>query len=105
MMLGAVTGLHHAEPLSPLLVTMVTLTVMAFVWRALLRFGFTAREYGIAEGAQAVLRIPIANLVAILAGRRAFVSYLRTLAGGTVRWEKTAHDVHPATALARAATA
>ncbi|MET0589385.1 MAG: glycosyl transferase family protein [Novosphingobium sp.] len=105
MLLGAATGLHRPEPLSPLLATMVALTVTAFVWRALLRFGFTAREYGVAEGALAVLRIPIANLVAILAGRRAFASYLRTLAGETVRWEKTAHDVHPAIALARAATA
>jgi adsorption protein B len=104
-MLGDAVGLQGKQPLSPLLVTMLTLSGVAFFWRALLRFGFTAREYGVAEGLQAVLRIPVANLVAILAGRRAFVSYLRTLAGGTVRWDKTAHDVHPAMSLSRVSAA
>ena len=103
MMLGVATGLHGAEPLSPLLVAMITATICAFAWRALLRFSFTAREYGLGEGLRAVLRIPIANLVTILSGRRAFVSYLRTLAGGAIHWDKTVHDVHPATVNGRMA--
>ena len=40
------------------------------------------------------MRIPFANVIAIMAGRRATVAYLRSLLGGTVRWEKTPHPVH-----------
>src|SRR3546814_10186763 len=43
----------------------------ALTWRVAMRFAFTAREFGIPEGARAVLRLTIANLIAIMAGRRA----------------------------------
>lgn len=105
MLLAAATGLHPLEPLSPLLAAMVNMTLIAFGWRALFRFAFTAREYGVAEGMRAVPRIFLANFIAIGAGYRAFVSYLGTLAGGAIRWDKTVHDVHPATALGRVAAA
>ncbi len=62
---------------SPLLAFMIALSFVSFVWRAAMRFAFTAREYGIAEGLIAVLRIPVANLIAILAGRRALFAYMR----------------------------
>jgi adsorption protein B len=84
---------------------LVSLSLAALVWRATLRFCFTAREYGLAEGARGVLRIPVANLVAILAGRRALISYVRTLRGELVRWDKTRHNAHPARSAVRAATA
>jgi adsorption protein B len=68
----------------------------SFAWRALFRFAFTAHEYGWREGARAVLRIPLANVITIMAGRRALVAYLRTFAGHAPRWEKTHHHAHPA---------
>ena len=67
-----------------------------FAWRALMRFAFTAREYGVIEGLRAVLRLPMANVIAIMAGRRAVVAYVRTLGGSMPRWEKTRHLHHPA---------
>lgn len=84
---------------------LLALNFFAFVWRALLRFGFTAREYGIAEGFRAMLRIPIANIIAIMAGRRALSAYLGTLAGQDIIWEKTTHEAHPARAQANEAVA
>lgn len=66
-----------------------------FVWRAAFRFAFTAREYGWMEGVRAVLRIPVANIIAIMAGRKALFAYIRTLRGEEARWDKTAHDLHP----------
>ena len=74
------------------------LNVASFGWRSVSRFAFTAREYGAAEGARAILRIPVSNVIAIMAGRRALSAYLRTLTGGETRWDKTTHDVHPAMA-------
>jgi adsorption protein B len=68
----------------------------SFAWRAAMRFAFTAREYGWREGLRAILRLPHANLIAIMAGRRALVAYVRSLLGGRVRWDKTPHLAHPA---------
>ena len=42
-----------------------------------------------------MLRIPLANVIAIMAGRRALVAYVRTLRGAAVTWDKTAHLIHP----------
>ena len=75
---------------------LLLVNAFALAWRAAFRFAFTAREYGVAEGLRAVLRIPLANIVAIMAGRRALFSYLRLLMGAKLRWDKTHHTVHPA---------
>ncbi len=82
----------------PLVLTLVYLNLASFVWRAALRFAFTAREYGAMEAAWAVLRIPVTNIVAIMAARRALVAYVASLRGSPVVWEKTEHDLHPARA-------
>jgi adsorption protein B len=68
----------------------------AFLWRIAMRFAFTAREYGMGEGLRAVLRLPLANVIAIIAGRRAVFAYARTLGGRAAVWDKTEHDAHPA---------
>lgn len=89
-------GWHAPPPYPRLLMTMLSISFAAFVWRAAWRFFFTAREYGLGEGFRAVLRIPVGNAVAILAGRRALFAYVRTLRGEMVRWDKTRHTAHPA---------
>lgn len=103
--LAQMTGWQTTKPLSPMLSLLLSLSFAAFVWRSTLRFCFTAREYGLAEGARSVLRIPVANVIAILAGRRALLAYIGTLRGELIRWDKTAHSAHPATAAARLETA
>jgi len=75
---------------------LMAICLAGLAWRVLFRFVFTTREYGAAEGLRAVLRIPISNLIAIIAGRRALFAYLRTLNGVAVRWDKTEHRDHPA---------
>jgi len=72
------------------------INLAGFVWRTGMRFAFTAREYGWAEGARAVMRLPHANVIAIMAGRRALMAYVGSLMGRQLRWEKTQHDTHPA---------
>ena len=92
-------GWQGSAPLSPVLRTMLVVSLFGFVWRASMRAAFTAHEYGAAEGLRSVLRIPIGNIIAIMAGRRAVAAYLRSLRTGRVAWDKTAHDLHPAAAL------
>ncbi|MEJ5975250.1 glycosyl transferase family protein [Novosphingobium sp. PS1R-30] len=89
-------GWTSSEPVEPLMRVLISISFLAFLWRALWRFGLTAREYGLVEGARAVLRIPVANVVAILAGLRALRAYIRTLRGELVQWDKTHHAAHPA---------
>ena len=83
------------EPSGALLVVLWA-NLASFAWRTLVRFAFTAREYGWAEGLRAVLRLPHANVIAIMAGRRALAAYVASLFGARPRWEKTQHHSHPA---------
>jgi len=71
---------------------------IGMVWRVAMRFIFTTREYGWREGCRSVLRMPLANVVMIMAARRAVFTYCRTLAGQALVWDKTEHHVHPARA-------
>jgi adsorption protein B len=88
-------GQGEPLPLSPLVTALLYLNLAAFVWRAGFRFAFTARNYGLGEGVRAVLRIPVTNVIAIMAGRRALFAYIRTLAGAAAQWDKTPHDAQP----------
>lgn len=96
MGIAVATGLTQPVPLTPLLEGLLIANALAFAWRVAARFAFTAREYGVAEGLLAVARLPLANVIAIIAGRRAVFAYIRTLGGRAAAWDKTEHDVHPA---------
>lgn len=88
-------GYPRAWPLTPTLKTLLAINLGFFAWRALIRAMFTAREYGWIEACRAILRIPVANVIAILAGRRALFTYVRSLAGELPAWDKTRHSAHP----------
>lgn len=89
-------GWQGGAPLTGWVTALMLVSLAGFVWRSAMRAAFTAREYGRAEGLRALLRTPIANIIAIMAGRRALAAYLRSLGGAPVTWDKTAHDAHPA---------
>lgn len=85
-------------PLRPsaILTVLLAFNFVALAWRMVMRFAFTAHVYGWAEGVRAVLRVPVANVIAIIVGRRATTAYLRSLMGAEMRWDKTVHRLHPA---------
>lgn len=86
-------GVGDPVELSPLLAFLLYANLAAFLWRGAMRFAFTARDYGVVEGIRAVLRVPVANVIAIMAGRRAVVAYARALLGSPLRWDKTPHSL------------
>jgi adsorption protein B len=98
LLLGAfdLAGFDRPYALNGLLLALLAINLASFLWRACMRFLFTSTEYGWREGLRAVLRIPVANVIAIMAGYRALFAYARTLRGEAPRWEKTAHKSHPA---------
>ncbi len=89
-------GLERPWQADPLLSFLVMTTLASFVWRGFVRFVFTAREYGFVEGVRAVLRFPLANIIAIMSGRRALWAYIGSMRGIEPQWEKTEHYHHPA---------
>jgi adsorption protein B len=94
-------GLVRPPHMDSGLTLVLTITVASFVWRAAMRALFTAREYGWAEGLRAVVRIPVANVIVIMAARRALAAYVNSLRGAPLRWDKTAHHALPAALLTR----
>ena len=86
---------------SPLLEMLLWANAASIVWRAIMRFTFTRREFGWREGVRAVLRIPVANIISIMSGWRALVAYAQTLRGAPTVWDKTYHEARPAPARDR----
>jgi adsorption protein B len=93
-------GLGRPWTPDPVITILLGANLACFAWRTIMRAAFTAREYGWAEGLWSMLRIPVANFIAILAGRRAVFAYIRTLQGEPLRWDKTPHYELPAAIFA-----
>lgn len=88
-------GLVERHPFTGLLNAIVVVGLVGFAWRALTRFICTTTLYGWAEGLRAILRMPIGNIIAIVAARRALTAYVRSLLGHVPVWEKTPRYHHP----------
>lgn len=103
LQLAAFGGFERPLAPDPVTRTLLEINFASFALRAATRFGFTAREYGLAEGLRALARIPVANVITIMAGRRALFAYLGTFFGAPPRWDKTRHSAHPVLMRAGAA--
>ena len=92
-------------PISDAMSLFFGLNAILLLWRLAMRCLFTARWYGLREALLAVPRAFIANVIAILAARRAVGLYWRMLRSGEVLWEKTEHwDGGEMTPVRRTAT-
>jgi adsorption protein B len=76
---------------SPLLHDLLLISGLLLFWRLAMRFAFVTAAYGWREGARAVPRAIVSNVIAMMAARRAVSVYLRMRRDGVVRWDKTAH--------------
>ena len=88
-------GLHRPSPLSPVLLTLLAVNALFLVWRLAVRAAFVGRLYGPVEAAYSVPRSIIANIIAIMAARRACATYVRHCLGAPLRWDKTVHHIVP----------
>ncbi len=70
---------------------LVAVNLCLLAWRVAMRTTMVARAYGGREAARSVPRLFVANLVALLAARRAVMRYIGLLRGGRLHWDKTAH--------------
>ena len=95
LMVAQLLGHGRHFTLTPLTEGLLLANAASLIWRAVCRAGFTGREYGLAEGVRAIMRIPLGNIIAIMAGRRAVVQYVGSLRGNMLTWDKTEHRGHP----------
>ncbi len=95
LLVAELAGAYQPSALHGFLRWLLGFNAVMLLWRLAFRFAFTTREYGRREGLLGILRTPVANVIAMMAGRRAVIAYLRTLRGAAVRWDKTDHRLHP----------
>jgi adsorption protein B len=86
-----VFGGYPPPPLSPLFLRLAELNLLLLLWRLAVRFASTTSAYGWREGARAVPRMAVANLVAMLAAATALSRYREQRRTGRAVWGKTAH--------------
>lgn len=86
--LAAALGAPIAVHVSPVLATLLWVNGWLLAWRLVVRAGFTTAAYGWREGLRSIPRTIVANLIAVLAARRALMIHS---AGGPSRWDKTHH--------------
>lgn len=101
MLLDAALGNGIAGFGSPAFSTLLLLCALLLLWRLTLRAFLVARLYGWREGIRSIPRAVVANMIDMVAARRAVGLYLRARRDGVVRWDKTRHDFPADPASAR----
>jgi len=86
-------GLHLGPPpaLSMPLAILLVVNAGLLGWRIVMRALFVHHAYGTAEAIRSVPRIFIANIIAMMAARRAVGMYIALWRGAPVQWDKTSH--------------
>ena len=84
-------GLDVDHRSSPAVELLLWVNFAFMTWRAAMRAIFVGRFYGWLHGVGAVPRAILANLIAMLAARRAVFLYLKSLFGKPLVWDKTQH--------------
>lgn len=87
----AATGPLSLSPPSPLLAGLLLANAALLAWRLAMRAVFTGRLYGRREGAIAIPRAFVSNIIAIMAARRALAGFLSARRNARPRWDKTRH--------------
>jgi len=67
-------------------------TAFLMLWRLAFRFAFSTSAYGWKQGLLSIPRTIVANIIAMMAARKAIVAYIKQLRGGAVIWDKTQHQ-------------
>ncbi|MES1985161.1 MAG: glycosyl transferase family protein [Pseudomonadota bacterium] len=76
---------------TPLLTRLLSATALLMLWRVMVRSLFVGHAYGWRQALRSIPRTAIANIIAILAARRALAVYVGLLRGTPLLWDKTQH--------------
>lgn len=92
-LLAQMMGQSTAITFSPAMQLLLSANGFILLWRMGVRYVLVSRSYGHDQGIRAIIRMPLANLVAMLAARRAIRRYIAVLAGEPMVWDKTSHHL------------
>lgn len=95
LILGQLAGHYQPKPFGDFLLIVLAINAVLLIWRLTVRACFVARVHGKGEALISVPRTLIANIIAIMAARRAVTAYLRHILGAALSWDKTAHSHFP----------
>lgn len=95
LLLFEAAGLHTPQALPPLTIALLFANSIFLLWRLGVRAAFVGALYGPGEALLSIPRSIIANIIAIMAARRACAAYVRHILGEPLRWDKTEHHVVP----------
>ncbi len=100
ILLELALGPVPSPPPSPLFTGMLAASAVLLGWRLLIRALLVSRIHGWREGLRSIPRAFLANIIDMMAARRAVGIYRRARRDGVVRWDKTGHrfPVDPAAA-------
>jgi adsorption protein B len=87
LLVGDWLTLWTLPPFGPVLRALLAINSALLLWRLAMRVGFVAAAYGWREGLRSLPRTVTANIIAMMAARRALARYL----AGSSQWDKTAH--------------
>ena len=95
LMLADVAGIHPTPASSDAVLTLLLLTAILLLWRTIVRFICVLSVQGWRQAWLSIPRNIVANVINIVAARRAAADYLRLLTGGKLHWDKTSHSHFP----------
>ncbi|UVO54661.1 glycosyl transferase family protein [Sphingomonas sp. SUN039] len=90
-LLGAALGIESSLRSSWLFDILLLLCGVLLLWRLTLRGVLVTQLYGWREGLRSIPRSFFANVIDMMAARRAVEVYLKARRDGVVRWDKTRH--------------
>lgn len=88
---GSLFTTFPVPKLSPAIKALLLINFGFMSWRMAMRAIFSGMAYGWAFGLAAIPRTFMANIVAMMAARRAVILYLQSLIGKPLTWDKTQH--------------
>ena len=95
LVVADIVDVYQPMPLPRYLVFTVGINAIFRMWRMAVRAAFVRAQYGWAEAILSVPRSMIANIISIMAARRACMAYFRYRSGVPLTWDKTVHHIVP----------
>lgn len=90
-LMAEMLGIGDAVALPGPLPLLLSINACFLFWRIAMRMLFVHRAYGRGEAFRSIPRMFLANIIAMMAARRAILIYIRLWAGGALHWDKTVH--------------
>lgn len=95
LLLAQLGGYVDPSPVPSLIRTILLITLVLLCWRIAVRTGFVWQMHGPRQAALSIPRSLMANIITIVAARKACWTYIGLIFGARLVWDKTSHPHFP----------